>query len=723
MTVTLRPYQEQAVTALLHDAQAGICPVGVIPTGGGKTVVMRELAQRWLCHAPNDHILLLAHRTRLLTQAQERFAGVPTQVVSAGLGLWQEPQPGTVTVASIQTVAGMPEIQKTPWSLVMVDEAHRVGMDSSEESGQYRTFLDALAKRSDPPIVGMTATPWRMEKGMRHVPIFGQDSVFQKASCWIQPEDLIAQGYLLRPTLAKVRCPLPTTGIILPHGELAAANVQQYRGTDFWHRVEEMVRLTRDRKHTLIFADSIKEAQSIAVALEVLGASACVLHGEHGEATRNREIERFRAGEFSHLVNVDVFTEGLDVPEIDAVVLHRRSQSVVRYLQMAGRGLRPPGGTANQTADCLIVDFGQHVERLGPIEAARGEDARPKSWRSRRLRRTAKENPGASEWLGDTLPVEAPDYTEAEAGFCLPVQKMAIVPLPMRGNRAFYLLRFWMDDPGGGVKPLCVERKMHQWDSALQQLLKRLSILSGVALPRYGTTQEGENPWPDVVQKMTQAQTGFLAYTPFAARVRWSVRSGKWMVDGWQWSGKQRMNITVEEERLLSAWVQRVGQSRDPMEKGLYGFLHRLAHSGVLDVQLEEKPSRAQPAIAEARQKPSRMETSRTEPTPPEPAPLAPVSEGPPSPASPPSTESAPASVSWPAPVVPESFPPAPDFRQFLSNQGEALAEANPWPAQEPAVQEPVDTVAASWNQANRLPPDDPGREVQGSAATVRSFP
>ncbi|MBU2769353.1 DEAD/DEAH box helicase family protein, partial [Acidithiobacillus ferrivorans] len=199
----LRAYQEQAVDALLKDAYDGLCPVGVLPTGAGKTVVMRAIIEQWLQDHPEHQILLLAHRTRLLTQARERFEGIPTLVVSAGMGMRDEAVPGSVTVASIQTLSGMEN--RRDWDLVLVDEAHRVGTE--EEGGQYAAFLQSLNK--DPPIIGLTATPWRMVDN-RHVPIYGPQSLFQKASCWIYPKDLIAQGYLLAPEVVPVRYILPT---------------------------------------------------------------------------------------------------------------------------------------------------------------------------------------------------------------------------------------------------------------------------------------------------------------------------------------------------------------------------------------------------------------------------------------------------------------------------------------------------------------------------------
>ena len=616
MKMKLRAYQEQAVDALLKDAYDGLCPVGVLPTGAGKTVVMRAIIERWLLDHPDHQVLLLAHRTRLLTQARERFRGIPTLVVSAGMGMWDESVPGSVTVASIQTISGLEH--RRDWDLVLVDEAHRVGTE--EEEGQYAAYLRSLDK--DPPIIGLTATPWRMA-GNLHVPIWGPQSLFQQVSCWIHPEDLIAQGYLLAPEVVPVRYVLPTTGIQLSHGEVAIAGIDGYRPLDFTQRIQEILEKTRDCGHVLIFCDTIKEAEAVAEALAEAqppagvqplavaqppagsisqgeSVASCVLHGGHSESERNEQIERFRRGEFRYLVNVDVFTEGLDVPEIDAVVLWRRTQSVVRYLQMAGRGLRPhePGKTT-----CRILDYGQHIERLGPVEAARGENALPLAWKKRRWKSRDTETPPASirepqEERGVCTLRGVPACIEPEVAFCMLLKAWKAFPIHARNGMNFLLLRFRIDDPDpSSNRTLWVERKLHASDPSLQEMAGRWSRLSGIPGKKPYGTKGGEvsaecssaerSSLPLQMMSMLDSRQGFLDYAPFAVRVRWSERAERYMVDGWQWSGREHMRMEVGEERALNAWIQRTSGTQDPVEQTMRQFLYRLSRSGVLDLQGE----------------------------------------------------------------------------------------------------------------------------------------
>ncbi|MCR1347344.1 DEAD/DEAH box helicase family protein [Acidithiobacillus ferrooxidans] len=636
----LRLYQEAAVDALLKDATDGLCPIGVLPTGAGKTVVMRAIIEQWLRDHPEHQILVLAHRTRLLTQARERFEGssphgvaprhgvaplqgvgspqgIPTLVVSAGMGMLDEAVPGSVTVASIQTISRLEN--RRDWDLVLVDEAHRVG--SEEEGGLYAAFLRSLDK--DPPIIGLTATPWRMVDN-RHVPIYGAQSLFQKASCWIYPQELIAQGFLLAPEVVPVRYVLPTTGIQLSHGEVAAAEIGGYRSLDFTQRIQEILEKTEDCDHVLIFCDTIKEAEAVAEAL----GSACVLHGGHSEGARNAQIERFRQGAFRHLVNVDVFTEGLDVPEIDAIVLLRITQSVVRYLQMAGRGLRPftvsqdtavhqdnavrqdqeEGKTLpSARTTCRILDYGQHMERLGPVDAARGENAMPLAWRKRRWQ---KRNDAETEFLplshGSDGTRDAPACIEPEAQFCMPLKALKVLPIRARNGKDFLLLRFQIDDPElfsnkttvckttvsetAGCKPavrrtLWLERKLHASDPSLQEMARRWSRISGVPVKKSYGTKEQDASLPMQMVNMLSLGQGFLDYAPFAIRVRWSERAERWMVDGWQWSGREHMRMEVGEERALNAWIQRTAGTQDAVEQTMRRFLYRLSRSGVLDLQ------------------------------------------------------------------------------------------------------------------------------------------
>ncbi|MDD2749354.1 DEAD/DEAH box helicase [Acidithiobacillus thiooxidans] len=572
---TLRDYQENGVQHLLEDAEAKIGSVGIFPTGAGKTVVLRELIRRWLQDHPEQPVLLLAHRTRLLTQAQEKFAGIPTNVISAGMGLREEPFPGAVTVASIQTISTLPfAAENYPWSLVLIDEAHRVGEDN-----QYGQFLKKLPETT--PISGVTATPWRWEKG-QHVPIWekGLTGIFQRPACWVHPEPLIQQGWLLRPEMVPIQHAFPRIGKKLEHGEFPAAKISEYLKMDFAQRIQEIQDKTCGCDHVLVFCASIQDAEKVSDALRQRGETSMVLHGKHAETERNAEIVRFQQKKTRYLINVDVFTEGLDVPEIDAVVMLRMTRSVIRYLQMAGRGLRP---ASEEQHHCRILDFGHHVERLGPIEAERGRNGMPVYRSRQRIQESAPESGKASQAAMDNMNT-APRFTESEASFCVPVQDLQLIPAATRNGKNFLVMRFQVDHPEANqdrFRTLRVERKLFEGDPVMKTLLDRWQRISGERKYVKGESQ---------IQRllaMFYSGRGFLPYVPFAVRVRWSGRAEKWMVDGWQWSGKQKMDISEMEEKALAQWIQKTQNTPDAQDQVLRQVLYRLAHEGVLDLRVE----------------------------------------------------------------------------------------------------------------------------------------
>ncbi|MBU2769219.1 hypothetical protein HAP94_24455, partial [Acidithiobacillus ferrivorans] len=130
-----------------------------------------------------------------------------------------------------------------------------------------------------------------------------------------------------------------------------------------------------------------------------------------------------------------------------------------------------------------------------------------------------------------------------------------------------------------------VERKLHASDPSLQEMARRWSRLSGVSVKKLYGTKDKETSLPMQMMSMLGSGQGFLDYAPFAVRVRWSERAERWMVDGWQWSGRAHMQIEVGDERALNAWIQRTAGTQDAVEQTMRQFLYRLSRSGVLDLQ------------------------------------------------------------------------------------------------------------------------------------------
>jgi hypothetical protein len=183
----------------------------------------------------------------------------------------------------------------------------------------------------------------------------------------------------------------------------------------------------------------------------------------------------------------------------------------------------------------------------------------------------------------------------------MPLKALKVLPIRARNGKDFLLLRFRIDDPepfsnkttvskttvsGTAVRrTLWLERKLHASDPSLQEMARRWSRISGVPVKKSYGTKEQDASLPMQMVNMLSVGQGFLDYAPFAVRVRWSERAERWMVDGWQWSGREHMRMEVGDERALNAWIQRTAGTQDAVEQTMRRFLYRLSRSGVLDLQ------------------------------------------------------------------------------------------------------------------------------------------
>ncbi|MFI3247430.1 MAG: DEAD/DEAH box helicase family protein, partial [Ferrimonas sp.] len=137
MRYTLRPYQQQAVDAVLqHFRQQRTPAVVVLPTGAGKSLVIAELAR-----LARGRVLVLTHVQELVAQNQEKFAsyGQESAIYSAGLG--KKEQHAKVVFASIQSLAVIAETITEPYSIMIIDECHRLSL---VEDSQYQRLLQCL---------------------------------------------------------------------------------------------------------------------------------------------------------------------------------------------------------------------------------------------------------------------------------------------------------------------------------------------------------------------------------------------------------------------------------------------------------------------------------------------------------------------------------------------------------------------------------------------------
>lgn len=347
-TVSLRPYQEGAVFQLRRSFSEGNKRVMVYaPTGAGKSELAVGIAQ--LSLSKSKRVLFLVHRKDLVRQQVERFNRYGMDVgILQGENTWRPNSP--VTVGSIQTFSSR---RKFGWQfdfdMVIVDEAHLCAAS--------KQYLDLFKSWNNVPIVGLSATPFSKGLGRQH----DWGRVFEDMVIVSTIQALIEENYLVdceiyapsEPDLSKVR----TVAGDYHEGDLGEAVNKADLIGDI---VKNWNRLAKGHQ-TICFATNIAHSKNIVEQFTASGVSAVHADCYMPDEDRQEAIRKFRAGEVTVLSNVALFAEGFDAPETKCMILARPTKSLIRYIQMAGRVLRPAEGKDK----ALILDHSGTVKRLG----------------------------------------------------------------------------------------------------------------------------------------------------------------------------------------------------------------------------------------------------------------------------------------------------------------------------------------------------------------------
>lgn len=352
----LRDYQQQACDqtwAWLNANKEGN-PILVLPTGAGKSHVVAELS-RAAVEDWGARVLMLTHVKELVEQNAEKmrkaWPNAPLGIFSASLGRREATEPivfGTVgSVHNALRAIG-------PRHLLIIDECHLV---NHKNEGRYRQIMEQLGCRT----VGLTATPWRT----------GHGSMLAEPTVWnelIEPTsiaDLANRGFLCRLNSKNTDLNVSADGVSVRAGDFVEAELDRLVNTveNNTGAVAEIIRRGQDRRHWLVFAVSVDHARHLADQFKARGVAAGVVTGDMPKTERRETIEAFKRGDLRVVVNVNVLSTGFDFPGIDLIAFLRPTQSVVLYVQQAGRGLRPAEGKA----DCLVLDFVGNIKRNGDI--------------------------------------------------------------------------------------------------------------------------------------------------------------------------------------------------------------------------------------------------------------------------------------------------------------------------------------------------------------------
>lgn len=338
--MTLRPYQ----TTFLHDVAAAFRGasrvLGVMPTGAGKTVCFTAEAA-----ATPGRVLVVAHRRELIRQAH-------ASLVRAGVdaSIYPSATPGRVWVGSIQTLS-----RRTlpPFRKVIVDEAHHAVAPG------YAVLLDAQPQAD---VLGVTATPSRLDGR-------GLGTVFQRMVVGPTMAELVTAGHLV-----PARCFAPPTG----GPDLSRVRMQagEYRTGDL-AEVMDKPSITGDAAShyealcpfvpAIAFCVSVDHAMHTAAAFRAEGWRAVAVHGGMTDETRDAALTGLASGAYHVVTSCSLIDEGLDVPGVGCILDLAPTQSLGRYLQRAGRAMRPaPGKTV-----MWYLDHAGNVLRHGLPEMPR----------------------------------------------------------------------------------------------------------------------------------------------------------------------------------------------------------------------------------------------------------------------------------------------------------------------------------------------------------------
>lgn len=343
MTLTLRPYQQQAISTLRAAYRSGArAPLLVMATGSGKTVCFSAIASG--ATERGRRVLILVHRRELITQASRKLslAGVAHGVIARGFPASDQP----VQVASVQTLAR--RIERITWSpdLIIIDEAHHATAGS---------WLSSLNHWPDALRLGVTATPVRQDGR-------GLGAVFDQLVLGPSVAELISLGFLspaqiyAPPVVADLRQLKTRAGDYSIDQAATAMDRPTVTGDAISH-----YRRLCNHKRAIAFCCTAAHAEAVARAFNSAGIRAATLLGSTPSNDRDALVTDFAAGDLQVLVTVDVVSEGFDCPAAEAAIMLRPTQSLGLYLQQVGRVLRPAPGKAA----AVILDHVGNVHRHG----------------------------------------------------------------------------------------------------------------------------------------------------------------------------------------------------------------------------------------------------------------------------------------------------------------------------------------------------------------------
>lgn len=419
ITRTPYPFQEKAFSALDRLKQnnpKGFASMLVLPTGAGKTYT----AAHWVIKNYIDQgikVLWIAHRSELLRQAAEAFFTDTTEetlpnrtsyesyVISSEFGRSCNLKKEDLVIASRQSVCSGTNMDYfVKWAkerklkmnrklLIVLDEAHHAAASS------YRAIIQTMKKYiPHVDILGLTATPYRTAKSeqgsLKKIFTTGAGIAYS-----IDMNTLISAGILANPKHIEVRTDVDMTKVFdgdevkkIARNDLTSLDEKSLeklcKNTNRNQTIVDTYLANRKAfGRTIVFAVDVLNAialnaifQSAGVRSDFVVSALTVGMNRSAATERNPQVIRsFKNGELDVLINVNIVTEGTDIPNIETVFLARPTTSKILMTQMIGRGLRgqAAGGTSETNIVYFVDDWKGLVDFVSPKELLDGNDDMP----------------------------------------------------------------------------------------------------------------------------------------------------------------------------------------------------------------------------------------------------------------------------------------------------------------------------------------------------------
>jgi len=325
----LRDYQTETIDNIYHSIRQGHRSIMVQqPPRTGKTLIMAEIARR--ATAKGNRVLFVVHRKEIVDQARETFKN---QSVNMRL----------VTMGMVQTLTRRVDKLDKP-TIIFVDEAHHV---------LAKSYMRILERFPDATRLLFTATPIRLSgegfDGVADDLIIGKPIDWLIENNYLAPIDYYAPSGIDSKQLKVKRS-----------GEFDEKSIEQALKPKIYGDVVATFKKLSKDKQAIAYTYNVNSAIKLADTFSHNGITAKYVTGKTPKDERDAIVDNYRNGKIQVIANPMIFTEGIDLPNVDTVIMLRPTQSLSLYLQFAMRSMNPRKG---KTA--IIIDHVGNVNRFG----------------------------------------------------------------------------------------------------------------------------------------------------------------------------------------------------------------------------------------------------------------------------------------------------------------------------------------------------------------------